>query len=82
MHAWSLGRRENLRAYKTTFSLTPSLINARITIGFISMVLPVLQQDPKTGKKNWNQGTLIERQNLITLEKYVMKKDYESSILR
>ena len=46
------------------------------------MVLRVLQQGPADGKKNWNQGTLIERQNLITLEKYVMKKDYKSSILR
>ena len=46
-----------------------------------SMVLPVLQQDPKMGKKNWNQGTLIGRQNLVTLEKYVMKTDNKNSNL-
>ena len=33
------------------------------------MVLPVWQQDPKNGKKNWDQGILIGRQNSITLEK-------------
>ena len=51
-----LDRWESLTTDKTTFLLTPSLNttkwSAMITIGFTSMVLPVLPNDPKSGKKN------------------------------